>query len=85
MLRQAPDSRGPKPPARLSEARGAERALGILCGEPSKLTIRPSPSDRYLLAALLLFAGCAAPLRVERLGTHEAYNRINRSALAGVG
>jgi pimeloyl-ACP methyl ester carboxylesterase len=36
---------------------------------------------RWLLAVLLVLAGCATPLSVEDLDTHQGYNLLNRSAL----
>src|ERR1700712_4229211 len=39
--------------------------------------------ERWLLVVLLLLAGCATPVSVEELGTHQGYNLLNRSALGG--
>ena len=36
-----------------------------------------------LLVILLLLAGCATPVSVEELDTHQGYNLLNRSALGG--
>src|SRR5688572_22288208 len=52
---------------------------------PRPLAPKPPMSAvmrRLAMAALLLLAGCAAPLSVEQLSPQAAYRKLERSALA---